>query len=294
MKILICDPFDPSLPGKLARFGEVTDDPAQLAQAHVALVRSKTVCTADWMAGAPNLKLIIRGGVGLDNVDRAAAKERGIEVRNTPEASSVAVAELAMALMIALPNQLIAGHNGMREGKFLKKELKRTELFQKTLGLWGVGRIGTEVARRAAAFGMTVLAYDPFVKSHECAKLVALDTLLAQADYISLHTPLTDDTRGMVNAASLAKMKKGVRIINTGRGKCIDEPALAAALASGHVAGYGTDVWHSDPPDPSCPLLQAPNVIMLPHIGASTKENLLRIGVCVEALIGEFAGRKGR
>lgn len=288
MLILICDAFDASLPKRLEPFGEVTDDVSRLKDAEVALVRSKTKCTAEWMAGAPKLKLIIRGGVGLDNVDAKAAKERGIEVRNTPKASSVAVAELAFALMLSVPNKLIDAHNGMKEGKFLKNEIKRTELFKKTLGLIGIGRIAQEVARRAVAFGMKVVTYDPFVKQSDAAILVpTLDELFTQADYISMHTPLTDDTRGMINKTSIAKMKKGVVIVNSGRGKCVVEQDLADALASGQVGAYATDVWYSDPPDPSCPLLKAPNVTMTPHIGANSKENLGRIGdEVVELLSG--------
>ena len=259
---------------------------AQLAEAEVLLIRSKTKVTKEMLEGAPKLKLVIRGGVGLDNVDKEACKARGIEVMNTPKASSVAVAELAMALMLAVPNRLIEAHNGMKAGKFLKKELKRTELYQKTLGLLGIGLIGTEVAKRAAAFGMKVIAYDPFVKSHEVSEMKAtMDEVLKEADYISLHTPLTDQTRGMLNKDAFAKMKKGVILVNTGRGKVVVEQDLADALASGQLGAYATDVWTSDPPPPESPLLTAPNTLMTPHIGASSKENLLRIGdIVVEIL----------
>lgn len=285
MKILIADAFDKSLPKRLEAFGEVFEDMARLSEAEVLLIRSKTKVTPELLEKAPRLKLVIRGGVGLDNVDRAACQARGVKVLNTPEASSVAVAELALALMLAIPNRLVEAHTSMKEGKWLKKELKRTELFGKTLGLLGVGRIGTEVARRAAAFGMKVLAFDPYLKEHPVARLVSLEDLLASSDYISLHTPLTDETRGMVNGALIARMKDGVILINTGRAKVIDEAALAEALRSGKVAAYGTDVWSSDPPPPDCPLLSAPNVLMTPHIGASSKENLLRIGdIVVEIL----------
>ena len=289
MLILICDAFDKSLPERLAKFGEVTEDIARLPHAEVALVRSKTKCTAEWIAGAPKLKLIIRGGVGLDNVDLKAAKERGIEVRNTPAASAVAVAELAFCLMLAVPNKLVEAHNALKEGKFLKKEIKRTELFGKTLGLVGLGRIASEVARRAAAFGMRVLAYDPFVKRSDVAIMVpTLKELLGQADYISMHAPLTDETKGMINRSAIAEAKDGVVIVNTGRGKCIVEEDLAEALRSGKVAAYATDVWYSDPPDPASPLLAAPNVLMTPHIGANSKENLLRIGGEVVALLEKW------
>ncbi len=291
MKILLSDAFDPSLPDRLKRFGEVTDDKGQLAQCEVVLIRSKTKATKEFIDSAPKLKMIIRGGVGLDNVDQTYAKEKGIKVLNTPAASSVAVAELAMAFLVAMPNKLIEGHLSMKEGKWLKKELKRTELYQKTLGLIGIGRIGTEVAVRAKAFGMDVIAYDKFVTSHPVAKLVSLDELVKRADFISLHTPLTDETRGMINAGLIGKMKNGVIIVNTGRGKVVNEPDLAAALASGKVRAYGTDVWESDPPPETSPLLKAPNVYMAPHIGASSVENLLRIGDVIVELLTQHYGK---
>ncbi len=291
MLILISDAFDPSLPERLKELGEVTDDKSRLPEAEVVLIRSKTKCTREYLDGAPRLKLIIRGGVGLDNVDREYAKQKGITVNNTPDASSVAVAELAMALMLAAPNHVVRGHNGMAEGKWLKKELKRTELYKKTLGLLGIGRIGTELARRARAFEMQIIAYDPYVKSHELAQMKTLDEVLAGSDYLSLHMPLTDDTKGMLNADSIGKMKKGVFIVNTGRGKTIDEKAMVKALEQGQVACYATDVWPSDPPPEDCPITRAPGVLMTPHIGASSKENLLRIGDTVVRKIREHLGQ---
>ncbi len=288
MHILIADAFDAKLPERLAAFGSVSSDLATLGEAHALLVRSKTQVNADLLAKAPALKLVIRGGVGMDNVDKKACAEKGVKAVNTPRASSVAVAEMAMAFMVAIPARLIEAHSSMKEGKFLKSELKRTELFRKTLGLVGAGAIATEVAKRAQAFGMEVLAFDPFLKEHPVAKLVSLDELAARADVISLHTPLTDETRGMVNAALIAKMKDGVILINTGRGKCVNEADLAAALQSGKVRAYGTDVWPSDPPPADCPLLAAPNVFMAPHIGASSKENLGRIGDEVVAILSDF------
>ncbi|MFC1783691.1 NAD(P)-dependent oxidoreductase [Planctomycetota bacterium] len=288
MLILISDAFAANLPDKLARFGEVTGDKNRLPEADVVLVRSKTKCTKEYIDEAKNLKLIIRGGVGLDNVDRSYAKEKGIIVHNTPKASSIAVAELAFALMLAVPNRLIEGHNSMLEGKWIKKELKRTELYGKTLGLVGVGLIGTEVAKRAQAFGMKVIAYDKYIDSHPVAELKgSLDELLAESDYVSLHTPLTDETKGMINKETIAKMKDGAVLVNTGRGKCIVREDVAEALQSGKLGGYATDVWYSDPPENE-PITSAPNVVMTPHIGASSKENLLRIGDIVEELIGEF------
>jgi len=288
MHILIADSFDATLPKRLEAFGTVSNDMATLAQANVILIRSKTRVTQELADQAPNLKLVIRGGVGLDNVDKDVCKAKGIKVMNTPAASSVAVAEMAMAFMVAIPARLIEAHMAMKEGKFPKSELKRTELFKKTLGLIGAGAIATEVAKRAVGFGMKVIAYDPFLTSHPIAELKTLDEVMAQADVISVHTPLTDQTKGMFNAELIAKMKDGVIIINTGRGKVIVEADLAAALTAGKVRAYGTDVWFSDPPPADCPLLSAPNVFMAPHIGASSKENLGRIGDEVVLILQDF------
>jgi phosphoglycerate dehydrogenase-like enzyme len=289
MLILICDAFDPGLAAKLARFGEVTDDMGRLGQANVALIRSKTKATREWLTQAPSLKLIIRGGVGTDNIDKAAAKERNIRVCNTPRASSIAVAELAFAMMIAVPNHLVRAHNSMAAGEWLKKDLKRTELYGKTLGTMGIGNIARELAVRAAAFGMDVHFYDPYVDRcegyHRCENLA---DLFAKCDYISMHLPLTPETENLVDASILQAAKPGLVVVNTGRGKTVDAAAMVAALESGRVACYATDVWPSDPPPPDYPLLKAPNVLMAPHIGASTRENLLRIGVEVEQIIEAF------
>ncbi|MDH3815955.1 MAG: NAD(P)-binding domain-containing protein [Acidobacteriota bacterium] len=289
MKILISDAFDPSLPAKLEVFGEVTDDKDRLAEMDVVLVRSKTKCTREYIDQARNLRLIIRGGVGLDNIDVEYARSKGIQVFNTAEASAVAVAELALALMISVPTRLVEGHIGMTNREWLKKSLKRTELMGKTLGLIGAGNIGTELARRAIAFGMRVIAYDPLLKNHECVDLVSLEELFAEADYISLHVPLTDSTREMFKTETFAQLKDGVVIINTARGKCVSEKDMAEALESGKVRAYATDVWYSDPPDESCPLYGAPNVIMTPHLGASSGENMLRIGDVVVRILEDVA-----
>ncbi len=288
MKILISDAFDPSLPAKLEVFGEVTEDKDRLSEVDVVLVRSKTKCRREYIDEAKNLRLIIRGGVGLDNIDVEYARSKGIQVFNTAEASAVAVAELAFALMIAVPTRLMEAHQGMTQRKWLKKELKRTELMGKTLGLVGAGNIGTELARRAIGFGMRVIAYDPLLKSHECVDLVPLETLFAQADYISLHVPLTETTRGMINSETIATMKDNVVIINSARGGCVVEDDMAKALRSGKVRCYATDVWLSDPPDDGCPLYDAPNVIMTPHLGASSRENMLRIGDVVVRILEDF------
>lgn len=288
MKILISDAFDPSLPEKLKGFGEVTDDKDQMSEVDVVLVRSKTRCDRGYIDRAKNLRLIIRGGVGLDNIDVDYARSKGIQVFNTAEASAVAVAELAFALMLAVPTRLVEGHLGMVERKWLKKELKRTELMGKTLGLVGAGNIGTELARRAIGFGMRVVAYDPLLKSHELVDLVTMEELLALSDYISLHVPLTDETRGMINRETIEAMRDGVVIVNTARGKCVNEADMVEALRSGKARAYATDVWHSDPPDPECALYDAPNVIMTPHLGASSRENMLRIGDIIVRILEDF------
>lgn len=288
MLILISDAFDPGLPGKLSKYGEVTDDKSRIPEAEVILIRSKTKVTKEYIDRAANLKLVIRGGVGLDNVDLDYAKSKGITVFNTAEASSTAVAELAFALMIALPNHIAKADRSMHEGQWLKKELKRTELYKKTLGILGIGRIGTELAKRAVAFGMKVVAYDPYVQSIEYAEMKStLKEVLSISDYVSMHMPLTDETKGMINNKTLKEFKDGAFLINTGRGKTIVEEDMAEALKSGKIAAFGNDVWYSDPPTDS-PLMDAPNVLMLPHLGASTKENLLRIGEIVHDLIGEY------
>lgn len=293
MLILISDAFDSSLPGKLEKYGEVTDDKNRLAEAEVVLIRSKTKVTKEYIDSAPKLKLVIRGGVGLDNVDIPYANSKGIAVHNTADASSVAVAELAFALMIALPNHVTRADSTMREQNWAKKELKRTELLGKTLVILGFGRIGSALASRAKAFGMRVIGYDPFVYFSDFAEISHdLDGALAQADYISMHMPLLDSTRGVINKKTLAKCKDGVFIVNTGRGKCVIEEDLAEALKSGKVAGYGNDVWYSDPPDWKSPLLNAPNCVLAPHIGASTKENMGRIGVMIDSIIDAYAAGK--
>jgi len=288
MLILLSDAFDSGLPDKLKKFGEITDDKSRVPEAEVILIRSKTKVTKEYIDGAPNLKLVIRGGVGLDNVDLVYAKEKGITVHNTAAASSIAVAELAFTLMIAITNHVAKADKSMHEGKWLKKEMKRTELYLKTLGIIGMGRIGTELAKRALAFGMKVVAYDPFVKSSDFADMKSsMIDLLNVSDYVSMHLPLTDETKDLINSETLKEFKDGAYLINTGRGKTINEDDVKVALESGKLKAFGNDVWYSDPPENTV-LVDAPNVTMLPHLGASTNENLLRIGEIIEELIGDY------
>lgn len=289
MLILVADAFHPSLREQLQEFGTLSGSLEDLSEAEVLLVRSKTKCTARVMASAPKLKLIVRGGVGLDNIDRETAEARGIAVRNTPRASSVAVAEMAMALLLAVTSRLVEGHMGMARDQWLKKQLPRTELCGKTLGIVGLGNIGREVASRARAFGMRIIAYDKFVASADEVELMDdLASLLAAADFVSLHTPLTDETRGMIDAAAIELMKPEAMLVNTGRSGCVDLDALAAALESGRIRAYATDVWPSDPPPDDCPILGLPNVIMSPHLGASSQENLLRIGEEIVDILKQY------
>ncbi len=290
MVILLADAFAPDLPKRLSAYGDVVTDLKRLAEAEVIVVRSKTKVDKAMIDAATALKYIIRGGVGVDTIDVEYAKAKGILVDNTPEASSLAVAELAFALMLTMPNNIVKADVSMKQGKWLKKELERTELCGKTLGLVGIGRIAREVAVRAAAFGMKVIAYDKYVAVSDVATMMSLDEVFANADYLSLHTPLTDETKGMINKDSIGKMKKGVRLINTCRGQVVVEEDVAAALQTGKMAGYAADVFYKEPPEGS-PLLAAPNVVLTPHLGASTEENLLRLGDSIENRIRNYASR---
>ncbi len=287
MVILLADAFASDLPARLGVFGEVATDIGRVSEAEVIIVRSKTKVDKAMIDKAPRLKYVIRGGVGVDTIDVDYAKTKGIVVDNTPEASSLAVAELAFALMISLPNHIAEADSSMKQGKWLKKELERTELGGKTLGLIGIGRIARELAVRAKAFGMKVIAYDKFVPSSDAASMASLDEVLAKSDYLSLHTPLTDDTRGMMNAAAFAKMKKGAYLINTCRGPVVNTEDVVAALKEGRLGGYATDVYDKEPPEGS-PLLSAPRVLLTPHLGASTEENLLRLGDCIEERMKKY------
>lgn len=289
MNILISDPFSKDLPDRLKEFGEVTDDRNEIPNASVMLVRSATKVNREMIDSAKNLKLVIRGGVGVDNIDVEYCKEKGIEVRNTPEASSIAVAELTFAIMLSIQRNIVKAHNSTKNNEWLKKQLKGRELYGKTLGLVGIGRIGTEVAKRAKAFGMNVIATRESEEQSEYAEIVDLDELLEKSDFISFHVPLTEETKGMVNKETIEKMKDGVVIINNARGKVVIENDLAEALKSGKVGYAGIDVYQQEPPEGS-PLLSVENILLTPHIGAQTYENMDRIGDIVYEIIKEFAG----
>jgi len=232
--------------------------------------------------------VIVRGGVGLDTIDHEYAKSKGIAVMNTPMASSASVAELAIGYMFALARSIYKATSSMKAEKWDKKSFEGDEIGGKTLGLIGLGNIGRETARRAAALGMTVVAYDPYVKEIPGIRLVSLDELLAQADYISLHLPRTKESANMIGAEQFAKMKNGVRIVNCARGGIVDENALHEALTSGKVAGAALDVFAEEPPT-DWKLLKLDNVIASPHIGAATREAQARVGAEVAAKLIEFA-----
>ena len=288
MLILISDAFDASLESKLQVFGEVTTDKARAPEADVILVRAKTICDKAYIDAAKSCKLIIRGGVGIDNIDKAYAESKGIIVRNTPRASSIAVAELTFALMLSVPNHIEEYDIGMKNGQWLKN-IKRTELYGKTLGLLGIGNIASKVAERAKAFGMNVVAYDKYVSSSPVATLVpTVEDAVKDADYISIHMPLTDETRGMFNEKLFAVMNRKPVIVNAARGAIVDAEAMCKALDEGQVSWYCADVYPSDPPAEDYPILKAQHVTLTPHVGANSKENLLRIGDEIVATIKDL------
>src|SRR5271168_4425131 len=263
---------------------------AEIADADALVVRSATKVTPELLAKAPRLRVVGRAGVGVDNIDLEEATRRGVLVMSTPGGSSVSVAEHTFALLLALVRELPKFDASMREGKW-EKSSTGAEVRGKTLGLIGLGRIGGEVAIRANAFDMRVLAYDPFI-SEAAAKeydveLVPLERLLGESDFISLHTAVSAQTKNMINALSIAKMKKGVRIVNAARGELINEADLAEALKSGHVAGAALDVFAEEPPKNS-PLVGLSNVICTPHIAGSTAEAQEELGTQVAVQIRDY------
>ena len=297
MKILICDKTEKEAIEQMRAAGlqvDVRDDitpeelPGVLPAYDGMVVRSRTKVRQPLIDVCPKLKVIVRGGVGLDNIDADYAKTKGITVMNTPLASSASVAELAIAYMFALARSVHQASASMKAEKWEKKAFEGVELAGKTLGLIGIGNIGKEVARRANALGMTVLAYDPYVKSAEGVKLVPLDDLLKASDYISLHLPKTKESAGMLGTQAFGKMKEGVRIVNCARGGIVDEQALYDALVSGKVAGAAMDVYAEEPPT-DWKLVKLPNVIASPHIGAATKEAQGRVGAEVAQKLIDFA-----
>jgi D-3-phosphoglycerate dehydrogenase len=265
--------------------------PAALADADALVVRSAVQVDDALMAQAPKLRVIGRAGVGVDNIDAEAATRRGIVVMNTPGANAVAVAELTIGLMLALARKLPFANSTMHAGRWEKKILQGAELRGKTLGILGLGRIGLEVAKRAKGFGLEVIASDPFVSAavarENGIKLVTLEELIAGSDYITLHVGLTPQTAGVINAKSLAAMKKGVRIINCARGELIDDAALVEALKSGQVAGAALDVYVKEPAKET-PYAEFDQVILTPHIAGSTGEAQEAVGIQIARQVREY------
>ena len=264
---------------------------ADLADADAILVRSATKVTAALMDAAPGLRIIARAGTGVDNVDVAAASARGILVVNAPGANSISVAEHACALILALARMIPAADSAMKAGKWEKKRFLGTEVRGKTLGVAGLGRIGQEVAQRARAFGMRVVAHDPYISKEIAAslgvELMTLDELCASADYLTLHLPSTPETKHLFNDARFARCKPGIRLINTARGELIDEAALRRAIEQGLVGGAGLDVFETEPPA-EWALAQLPQVIATPHIAASTEEAQELVGIETAATVRDF------
>lgn len=246
------------------------------------IVRSDTQLDADLIAAGTRLKVIGRAGIGVDNIDVPAATARGVMVMNTPHANSVATAEQTMTLMLAVNRHTVPAHNSVAAGQWERSKFVGTELAGKTLGIIGFGYIGRLVTRRAQAFDMRVVAYDPFVTAEDCSVLgvewLALADLLAQSDIITLHAVVTPESKEMINAETLATMKDGVVIVNVARGKLINEQALADALQSGKVRAAALDVYQAEPPVGS-PLIGLPNVLHTPHLGASSREAQHRVGI---------------
>ncbi|MGC2449339.1 MAG: phosphoglycerate dehydrogenase [Candidatus Sulfotelmatobacter sp.] len=276
--VLTADQLD----GKLAE---------HLESADALIVRSAVQADATLLAHAKKLRVIGRAGVGVDNIDLEAATHKGIAVMNTPGANAVAVAEQTLGMMLAMARHLCRADALMHAGKWEKKSLQGTELRGKTLGIVGLGRIGMEVARRARAFGMDLLGHDPFVSvavaKEQGIRVVGLDEVYATADYITLHVGLTPQTAGMINKDSIAKMKKGVRLVNCARGELVMEADLAEALKQGQVAAAAIDVFTEEPPKHS-PLIALENVVLTPHVGGSTHEAQEAVGVQIAQQVKEY------
>ena len=291
MRVLVSDPLSPTAIASLrAAPGISVVEVAGLAEEGLLplvgdidawIVRSATRVTRRLIEAAPRLRWVARAGAGLDNIDVGAARERGISVLNVPGANSVAVAELVMGLLLALFRQLPAADASLRRGAWEKSKLKGRELRGKTIGIVGVGRIGRAVAQRARAFEMTCIGHDPLVSAADAraagVELLPLGDLLPRADILTLHVPVTPETRGLIGPGEIARMKRGAVLVNAARGGLVDEAALHSALVSGALSGAALDVFAQEPPGGS-PLLSLPNVVSTPHLGASTAEAQEAVG----------------
>jgi D-3-phosphoglycerate dehydrogenase len=298
-KVLVADPMNPeafeklkTIPGLEITMKTGMDEQElihTIPEFHIAVVRGATKMTRNVIQAASNLELIVRAGIGLDNIDCDAAEDKGIQVNNTPAATTISVAEHAMGLMLACVRNHGKANLSMKSHKWEKKLFSGTELYQKTLGIIGSGRIGLAVARLSLAFGMKVLVYDIIdVLTDLDVEQVGLEDLLSQADVISLHLPLTEQSRHMINDGAFEIMKDGVILVNACRGGVVDEEALLKALESGKVRAAGIDVFEKEPPD-EYSLIDHPNVIATPHIGAAAKEGQKRAGFEVVSIVEKYS-----
>lgn len=296
LAVLRADDVRLTAPGKMSR-DEVLE---AVADADALVVRSGTQVDRELLERGDTLKVVGRAGVGVDNVDIAAATERDVVVMNAPAANTVSTAEHAFALLLAMARHVPQGQVSLGAGEWARKQYVGTELRGKTLGIVGIGRIGREVGARALAFQMRVLSYDPYVPEDAARDLgfeplASLDDLLAASDVVTLHALVTPDTRNMVNADTLAKMKDGARLVNVARGALVDEAALAAALDSGKLAGAAIDVYAEEPPPPDHPLIDHPKVIHTPHLAASTHEAQALVGTLIaEQVLDYLRGEEPR
>ena len=298
MKVLVCDPISSCACDSMRNAGLQVDvmdtiTPEKLLEViptyHAIVVRSRTKVKKPVLDAGSNLQVVVRGGVGVDNIDVGYADKKGVRVLNTPAASTESVAELALAYVFALARPIVQASESIKAGKWEKSKFHGTEIQGKTLGIIGVGRIGSVVAQRAAALGMIVLGYDACaVGAVPFMMLTSLDELLARADYITIHIPLTPESHHMINVESIAAMKNGVRIIDCARGGVIDEDALYEAIVAGKVAGAALDVFETEPLPADYKLVQLPQVICSPHMGAMTAEATERIGDEVAELLKKY------
>ncbi len=304
MNVLICDPISPKGIEYFKQQPELTvtvlekrlSEPELIplvAQTVAMVVRSETKITRNVIEAAPNLRVVGRAGVGVDNVDVDAATQRGIVVMNTPSGNTISTAELTFSMLMALARKIPQAHASMKTGEWNRKAFQGVELYGKILGILGMGRIGSEVARRAIAFGMQVLAYDPYLslsraKALQVELVEQLDEVYGRADFITVHMPLSEETKGMLNTEAFTKMKKGMRVLNCARGGIIDEAALYLAVKSGQIAGAALDVYEQEPLPKEFPLRDLPQVIMTPHLGASTEEAQENVGIEVAEAVTDY------
>ncbi len=300
-KVLVTDPIADAGIAKLRAIPGVEVDvklglkpeelKAIIGEYDALAVRSETKVTADILTAARKLQIIGRAGVGVDNIDVPVATERGIVVVNSPEGNTLAAAELAVALLLALARKIPQGDASLRAGRWERKKFVGTEIYGKTVGIIGLGKIGRSVAQRMKSFETEVIAYDPFATGESARRmgveLVSLDDLYRRSDFITIHVPLNNETRGMIGAEQLAQMKDGVRIINCARGGIVDEQALADAIRSGKVGGAAFDVFSKEPPEPDNPLLQLAENVVTPHLGASTEEAQVNVAIDVAEQIAD-------